>query len=120
MKLDMELVRTILLKIEESPEDPNGWIDLNIPTSTAKQLSYHIQLLDEAGFIEAIDVSTMDDYTFHAKRMTYRGHQLLDDIRDPIIWRKTKEGAKQAGKLGLEFIWELAKAYGKERFGLAG
>jgi hypothetical protein len=50
------------------------------------------------------------------------GHEFLDLVRNPEVWRRTKAGATKAGGTGVEFLWELAKAYGrqvlKERTGI--
>jgi DNA-binding transcriptional ArsR family regulator len=59
VKLDKDLVRDILLAVEASDEDPRGWIDLSIEGQDKRTLSYHVQLLSEAGFIEAQDLSCM-------------------------------------------------------------
>jgi hypothetical protein len=43
-------------------------------------------------------------------RLTWEGHEFLDDIRDPEIWRKTKDRAKSVAGAGLSLLWEIAKA----------
>ena len=48
------------------------------------------------------------------KRLTYQGHEFLDTIRDGEVWRRTKAGAEKIGGASIGFIWELAKAYGKQ------
>jgi hypothetical protein len=65
----------------------------------------------EAGFIDAIDVQSMGDpyKQMIPMRLTYAGHQYLENIRDPEIWRKTNEGAKKIGSFSLETLGELAK-----------
>ena len=54
--------------------------------------------------------------------LTWNGNEFLEAVRDPEVWRRTKEGAQRAGSASVEFIWEMAKAYGKhvikERLGL--
>jgi len=122
MKRDMELVREILLAIETSDESPLGWIEISLPGYSQEDVSYNVELLAEAGFIEAQDLSSMDGHEWHPKRLTWKGHEFLDSIRDPEIWRRTKEAAKKAGGWGIEMLWEAAKVYGKlkakEKLGL--
>jgi Hypothetical protein (DUF2513) len=117
MKLDKDLIRTILLAVESSNEDPRGWITLNLPEYFANEVSYHVQLLDEAGFLEAQDLCHLgaDGYEWRPKRMTYEGHEFLDTIRDPEIWHRTKEGAKKAGIASVQLLWELGKAYARQK-----
>jgi hypothetical protein len=50
-------------------------------------------------------------------KLTWNGHEFLDDIRDPEIWRKTKELAKSVPSVGL-VLWEIAKAEVKTKLGL--
>lgn len=117
MKLESDLVRAVLLAIEASDHDPFEWIgDLNIEGYTKKLVSYHVQLLDEAGFIEAVDLSTIGEYYWAPKRLTYRGHEFLNGIRDPKAWSFAKDVAKRAGTKTLEFLFDAAKAYAKSEF----
>lgn len=117
MKLDKDLVREILLAIEDNGADPRGWMDLEIPDHSSREVSYHVHLLDEAGLVEAIDLSHMgrDGYEWKPKRLTYQGHEFLDTVRDSEVWRLTKETAKQAGVGGLKALFEIGKAYTKQK-----
>lgn len=40
--------------------------------------------------------------------------EYLDDIRDPDIWRQTKEGANQVGGFSLDVLRALAKGLVKK------
>jgi hypothetical protein len=100
---------------EASDEVPFGWIDLKIEGRTNEEIAYHVLLMDEAGFIEAQELCTMgpDGFDWKPKRLTYRGHQFLETIKEKEIWRLTKDAAKQGGSQALELIWEIRKAIGK-------
>ena len=50
--------------------------------------------------------------------LTWQGHEFLDTVRDPEIWRKTKERAGSVASVGVSFIWEIAKAELKAKLGL--
>jgi len=41
--------------------------------------------------------------------LTWHGHEFLDAIRDPEIWRRTKEGANKAGGFTVSLLADLAK-----------
>ncbi|WP_456293247.1 DUF2513 domain-containing protein [Pseudomonas sp. AK106] len=114
MKLDKDLVREILLAIEASTKTPDSWIDLAIEGHSEDEVSYHVMLLHEARFIEAQDLCSMSDFDWRPKRMTIKGHEFLDTVRDGEVWRRTKAGAEKAGVAGLGVLLELGKAYGKE------
>lgn len=114
MQLDKDLVREILLAVEASKEDPSGWTQLNLEGREALEVSYHVMLLHEAGFIVGDDLTTDDGLEWLPKRLTYKGHEFLDTVRDGEVWRRTKAGAEKAGVAGLGLLLELGKAYGKE------
>lgn len=116
MKLDKDLVREILLAIEASDHSPEESITLSLENRTPQEVSYHVMLLNEAGFLIGQDASFMEDIfpVWQAKRLTYRGHEFLDTVRDGEVWRRTKAGAEKAGVAGIGVLLELGKAYGKE------
>lgn len=114
MKLDKDLVREILLIVEASKEDPLGWTQVELEGREALEISYHVMLLHEAGLIVGQDLSTYDGLEWLPKRLTYKGHEFLDTVRDGEVWRRTKAGAEKAGVAGLGVLLELGKAYGKE------
>lgn len=116
MKLDKDLVREILLAVEDSDHSPEEGITLSLENRTPQEVSYHVMLLNEAGFLIGHDASFMEDVfpVWQVKRLTYKGHEFLDTVRDGEVWRRTKAGAEKAGVAGLGVLLELGKAYGKE------
>lgn len=122
MKLDHDIVREVLLAVEASDRPPLGWIRLDLPDRPSELVSYHVELLAEAGFIQAHKLSDMSHYEWQPRRLTYQGHEFLDSVRDPEIWRRTKQGAATVGGGGLQLLFQIAKAVGvqvlKERLGL--
>lgn len=122
MKRDMELVRDILLAIEQD-EKMNGLNvfifdgpqDLKIEDCTLEEFSYTIGLMDKAGLFQSYSGSMF----FPAiSGLSWQGHDFLNDIRDPEIWRKTKERAKGVANVGVGFLWEIAKAEVRAKLGL--
>lgn len=113
MKFDKELVRQILLAVE-AHNKPQGWMNLSIEGWEANDVSYHVMLLDEAGLLVGISLGGLNRFVWQPRRLTYKGHEFLDTVRDPEVWRRTKEGAEKAGVAGLGMLVELGKAYGKQ------
>ena len=122
MKLEQELVRQILLAVEASDHIPIKWVTLSLEGWDPQLVSYHVQLLAEAGFVDAQNLTNMSRYEWQPKRLTFAGHEFLDTVRDAEVWRRTKEGAAKAGGAGVQLLWEIGKAYAKqvakERLGL--
>lgn len=114
MKLEQDLVRQILLAIEASDHVPIKWINLTFEGRDPPLVSYHVQLLAEAGFIEAQNLTTHSGYRWEPKRLTFSGHEFLDTIRDNEVWRRTKEGAAKIGGAGVQLLWEIAKGYARQ------
>jgi Hypothetical protein (DUF2513) len=122
MKRDMDLIREILLAIEQDEKmDGLHWFifdgpdDLNIKNCSLEEFSYTIGLMQEAGLFQAEEGSVL----FPAiGGLSWQGHDFLNDIRDPDVWRKTKERAKGVASVGVGFLWEIAKAEVRAKLGL--
>ena len=101
MKRDMDLIRDLLMQIEDGLEA----FDYDEYDGDSDELDYHLQLMSDAGLAEF-------DFLMSAalvRKITWRGHDFLDSIRDPEIWQKTKDGASAAGGFTVELLGELAK-----------
>lgn len=122
MKRDMDLIRTILLKVEADQTLSGSFQAVNAATFGITdhgdaEVIYHLVMLVEAGFL-AGNTKLAATGQIIISKLTWKGHELLDDIRDPEIWRKTKERAKSVASVGLSFLWEIAKAEVKAKLGL--
>jgi hypothetical protein len=124
MKRDMDLIRELLLKLEELPMGGGGMTPITAATPAVKefamqgyyldQIWYHLSLLHQAGFIDAEKLRRpMNGFNFRG--ITWVGHDFLDSIRDPAIWQATKDGAKKAGGFSLELLSDLAKGLIKKK-----
>ena len=116
----MDLIRELLLKLEEFPKLPTEVFHITpdsqevvVPGYSYDQLDYHISLICEAGFIDEGATSPMVGICFRS--LTWEGHDFLDSIRDPEIWSQTKEGVKKAGGFSLELLSALAKGLIKKK-----
>ena len=110
----MDLTRVLLLKIEADKRlDGTRWIRFDTPNEigvdgySMEEISYHLTMLIDGGFVKGRE-GTVANPTIN--KLTWQGHELLDDIRDDTIWGKTKERAKGLGSVGIALMWELAKA----------
>ena len=101
MKRDMDLVRKILLELEDTPYEL-GAFDLELEGYSPDQISYHVMLLNEAGLIEANDLSTLGGPKWTPKRLTWAGHEFIEASRDESRWEKAKNIMKEKGS-GMAF-----------------
>jgi hypothetical protein len=44
-------------------------------------------------------------------KLTWSGHEFVDAVRDPVIWAKTRSGAKAAGGFTIDLLKDLAKGF---------
>lgn len=116
MKRDMDLVRSLLLEIEEKHVGSGRQVDLVGDEGRSRdEVVEHLFMLAEAGFIEARDASHMQARDIVVLRMTWQGHEFLESVRDPRIWARTKEGANRIGSLSLEVLVDLAKGIARAK-----
>lgn len=107
MKRDMDLVRLILLKIEEDYKS-TALINLSIDGYDMDTVAYHCKILHEAGFVSNYNASYAGDelYIFSVGALTWEGNDYLDLVRDNSLWKKTKETIT---KKGLPLVFDTIK-----------
>lgn len=125
MKLDHECVRYVLLALEslnrnESLETYNYQSIDYLSNFDSDTVTYTIEKLDEAGFINADIISSLGgDHSFYATSLTWDGHQLLDNIRDDKVWKETKSVASKVGSASLEILSNIASSVLHKMLGLS-
>ncbi len=96
MKRDWEVVRAILMRLEELGDAHSGLRTEDVTGFDAENVAYHMAILSEAGLIDA-DVVLGDDGFGVATRMTWSGHELLDHMRDSGTWNRVKKVIREKG-----------------------
>ena len=119
MKRDLDLIRDLLLQIEEKYDGNFGMLEINyhgeVGSPEFQKTVEHIYLMGEAGLIEVRDHSHMSGREYSPKRMTWWGHDFLDSIRDPEVWDQTKKLANKAGAGSLDLVGDIAKGFIKTK-----
>ena len=111
MLLDIDLIKAILLDIEESEHWPDFIAVGPLEGYDNKKSLYHLFLLDEAGLVKGKDISTLDaGRNYAVERLTWEGHTFLTNAKNPSNWSKLKTALGTIGDVS----FEAAKA------GLAG
>src|SRR3989304_682869 len=98
----MDLVRKILLAIEEKPTPEHH--SISIKDYSHEMVVYHVMLLREAGLIEALDFSSSGGPDFRPGRLTWQGHEFLDAARDDTRWNEAKGVMTKVGGFALEVL----------------
>ena len=102
VKRDMDLIRNLLIKVEEVYEPGAGSINfskIRIDGYDDKVIAEHLLLKKEAGLIRNINAkqyvtgSTM----LSIGNLTNEGYDTLEKFRNDTVWNKTKEIARDKG-----------------------
>lgn len=112
MRRDWDLIRTILLRVEESSSGKE--VSSNeLKSADEGAVAYNMLLLIKAGLAEGggrdDTVPNALPYAF-IHRLTWAGHELLDGIRGDTVWNRIKATAKEKGvDLTFDAIKVIAK-----------
>ncbi|MCG6508527.1 DUF2513 domain-containing protein [Vibrio parahaemolyticus] len=115
MKRDMELIRKLLLTIEENPRQ------LEVEGYDKNQVKYHALLLIEAGFLDGNVSDTLANTSVvpsfvSVNRLTWDGHEFLDNIRKEEVWNTIKTEFKDASISSVFSIGkQLTENYAKKK-----
>ena len=104
MKRDMDLVRKILMLLDEHPQRFAPSIE--IEGYSQEQIGYHAYIMIQAGLVTGSDVTAHGDPGPQAiiSSLTWQGHEFLDAARDPSLWRQAKEVVEKVGTAPIQ-VW---------------
>lgn len=89
MRRDMDLIRTILLNVEDHPLVLST--DSYNPTWTTQELLYHAKLIDQAGLAEVAFIKKDDTVACACiGELTWQGCDFIDTVRSETLWAKVK------------------------------
>ena len=105
MRRDNDYIRALLLEIEEQ----NSGLFLFPKTFDCDDKKWHhLQLLCDSGYLCRVNES--------AYRLTNSGHDFIESIRDPEIWKKVMDVVATAGSdTTLEIIKTIALHFLKKQ-----
>jgi hypothetical protein len=119
MKLDMDLLREILIYVEENATRVHSDLhDIQIEGWTGEEVAYHVVLAAGDDLIKASIDKLPDDedpvivhtnYSVH--RLTMRGHDFLGAVREQSNWEAVKAGTRKMGAVTVGAAVEFTKAF---------
>lgn len=120
MKRDMNLVRRLVLEIEDSP---SGFApkDLIIDGHTKEEIGYHLYIMLEAGLIRGADVTVIGANSPQAiaTSLTWAGHEFADAARDEDLWAKAMKLTKEkVGGVTIDLLMKLLTSLASSALGL--
>lgn len=116
MKRDMDLIRRILLDMEESENAMDAGVFVD-DQHDYQAVSYNIDIMEQAGLIKASIVRADGGiyYSVRVKSITWDGQDFLATIKSEKIWTKVKTKVSQKlGDASLDMIKSLAVKLGTD------
>lgn len=97
MKRNMDLVRKLLVVMEEMTDDTER---VKVEGFDKDTISHHLKIMGDAHLVEGVKDTTGGTI---CKRLTWDGHEFLDMCRKDTLWEKAKlQVTEKAG--GLSFF----------------
>jgi hypothetical protein len=120
MRRDLNLVRDILLALEPLGVHYDKPIPLKIGEAplvfdghSPEEVAYHFRIMVQGNLINTGGIAD-DGLTIRSYYgLSWHGHEVVDDVRNPEGWADTMAKMKKYGGFGMNVAWELAKAYMK-------
>ena len=115
MKRDMDLIRKLLFAIEENPRE------FMVDGYDSDIIKYHVLLLMEADYIDGrisntLGHSSVAPQNVFVNRLTWNGHEFIDNIRQEEIWNTIKTEFKGASVSTIYSVCkQLAEGYAKKK-----
>ena len=98
MTRDWNLIRKILIRMEQEPSARYELRASDWPDYDTEVVDYHLHLMKEACLIEGECVESKSVVrSCRVRTITWEGHELLDTIRRDTVWLKIKQTAIDKG-----------------------
>jgi hypothetical protein len=101
MKRDLDLIRDILLDVENwNTPQPLTLGNLQYEGKTKQEIGYQLELLYDKHYVDVRILKGHDGISYEEAlilRMTMAGHDYLDSVRSPEVWKKTKAKLEKVG-----------------------
>ena len=110
MTRDLDLVRRILLQIDQSRgSDDSGrreeitWEPLQQSGYELASIHYHVELLHEAGLIRADELVPG---CWWPERLTWQGHEFVDVARSEVLWERVRQKVEESVGSAPFSLWQ--------------
>lgn len=111
MKRNWDVIRKIMIKLEEIPTE-SGQLDSDAIQGVDNEAAfYHMRMMIEAGLAVGSCPEMLGRCQGDLLRLTWDGHELLDKIRRDSVWNKIKETARSKSvDLSIDVVKSVAKS----------
>ena len=110
MKRDMDLIRKILMRIEEYPHFPEvsagrPEIPMDFDGYQQEEVYYNLQLLAKAGLVNSDSGNTYSYRFVHG--LTWQGHEFLDLMKKHTAWEIAKRQMQKTVGMAFEVLMKV-------------
>lgn len=126
MKRDMDLVREILLFLEDDNKEyydgeDGTYMLINIEGYSKKEVDYHLTIMKDEEYLKGdLPFAEGKFITHSGVRISWKGHDFIDTFQSDTIWNKTKEQIVKKGlkisEIPIDILIEVGKGYIKNLF----
>lgn len=122
MKRDLDLIREIMLLLEDKMEYGGNFKSQQLieliedKTLSMDKLAYHVGLLAESNLIKVKEFNSYSEPTeYLINTITAQGQDFIDTIRQDTTWNKIKEKALEIGGFSVSVLMDIGKEYLKSQ-----
>ena len=113
----MDLIRALLLKLEERPDATYNRAFNGFDGYTKQEIAYNVSLMIDADLVKG-ETRLLGDGTFDVVRLTrftWAGHEFLDAARNDTVWNESKQVIKRnGGSIPFDILKDLLKTMVRE------
>ena len=110
MERDLDLIKKILLEIEK--KDTIHSSGMSLPNVRTEDFVFHCLILEEAEFTSGgRNITTRYGVGYMPGRLTWKGCEFLDSIRDDDRFEKIKDTIKQYGSVPLDMLKTIVQSW---------
>jgi Hypothetical protein (DUF2513) len=96
MTRDFDLIRKICFQLEKAPSgEPIEFLTFN-PEIDEAEVGEHLEIMIEAGLVDG-EVSNLRPLCFLIRRLTWSGHDFVNNARNETLWKRVIADAKAKG-----------------------
>lgn len=110
MRLNNDCIREILLYIEENTTYTKSAINVdnlvNNLNYDEETIFYHVSLISQANLVDRVTFA--DNRPFFISKLSWEGHQYIDNIRDTKAWTFIKSKTEKLSSISLSLLIQLA------------
>jgi len=121
MKRDMNLIRELLLQLEESQGEIKV-SNLQVAGYSDKEIAYNAYIMIEGGLAQGSTFTLMEDgrpVAVTLTNLTSAGHDFSDSIKNDTVWNNTLNYLKEkGGNIPFTLIPPIAALFAKQYFKL--